>query len=225
MTSPPPQYPGGQPGFPDQSGGFGQQGHPDQQGYPQPYPGQQGYPQQGQPQQGYPGQQAYPQQGYPEQQGQFPYQGQPGQHPPGAWNAAPQFGQQPGGGPAPKKKTGLIIGIVVAVVLLAGGGVTAFLLLSGGDDEAELDTLADQMVTAVTDLDVELAASISCDPTTPTGDPEDIPDGVTFERDGEPTIDGDTATIPFKVGFMGQSQSMTAKAEKRDGEWCISDLG
>ncbi|EHY87804.1 Rv0361 family membrane protein [Saccharomonospora azurea] len=222
MTSPPPQYPGGQPGFPDQSGGFGQQGHPGQQGYPQPYPGQQGYPQQGQPQQGYPGQQASPQQGYPEQQGQFPYQGQPGQQPPGAWNAGPQFGQQPGGGPAPKKKTGLIIGIVVAVVLLAGGGVTAFLLLSGDSrsDKEQVTELADKAVDAFSARDADMLNDISCG--TVEGDPSNVPEGAYLERRGEVTIKGNMATIPMAKGIVGdRSEEGEIIARKQGGEWCL----
>ncbi|WP_197318979.1 hypothetical protein [Saccharomonospora sp. NB11] len=227
MTSPPPQYPGGQ-GWSDPSGGFGQQGQPEQQGYAQPYSGgypqQPGYPQQGFPGQGYPGtdpqfaQQGQPgQQGYPEQ-GQFAHPGQPGQQPPGAWNAAPQFGQQPGG-PAPKKKTGLIVGIVLAVVLLVGGGVTTVLLLSnGGSDEDQVNELADEMVSAFNSRDFAAVEGMLCGGL----DKEpNVPDGVTMQRNGEPTINGDTAKVPMTLSDSTHREDGELKAYKQNGDWCF----
>ncbi len=212
MTSPPPPpYPGAQPGYPDPSGGYSaQQSYPQQQGLP----GQQGYPNQ----QGFPGQQ-----GYPGQQGAFPYQGQPGRQPPGAWNAGPQFGQPGGapmGSPAPKK-TGLVIGIVVAAVLVVGGGVTAFLLLSGdsGSDKEQVTELADKAVTAFNARDVDALNDVSCG--TIEGDPSNVPAGVKMERRGQPTINSDTATIPVTLSDSSHSEESKIRARKQGGEWCL----
>ncbi|TLW95300.1 hypothetical protein FFT09_00510 [Saccharomonospora piscinae] len=162
-------------------------------------------------------QQPYPQQ--PQQPGAYP--GGPGA--PGAG----QYGQPGFGGPGappPKKKTGLIVGIAIGAVVLIGGAVALVLFLtSGGSDKDQVEQLADDFVTAVTNRDPDLAAEVTCtDGQGQQLDPTDIPEGFEVSRDGEVTVDGDSGTIPIKVtqGAQG-SQSATLPARKQDGSWCV----
>ncbi len=115
---------------------------PGQPGQPDPYGGQQPGQWGQQPQQpGLPGSAPMPQQGYP---------------------GGPQYGQPGFGTPPPKKKTGLIVGICIAAAVVIGGAVTLILLLTGGgSDEDQLEELAEDVVTALNNLDNELAREIS----------------------------------------------------------------
>ncbi|KHF43478.1 hypothetical protein [Saccharomonospora viridis] len=175
---------------------------PGQPGQPDPYGGQQPGQWGQQPQQpGLPGSAPMPQQGYP---------------------GGPQYGQPGFGTPPPKKKTGLIVGICIAAAVVIGGAVTLILLLTGGgSDEDQLEELAEDVVTALNNLDNELAREISCNPTDDELDADDLPKGIKFSRGGEITINGDTAQIPIKIEYMGRSQTENFPAAKKDGDWCM----
>ncbi len=147
-----------------------------------------------------------------------PQPGQPGQPDPYGGQQPGQWGQQP----PPKKKTGLIVGICIAAAVVIGGAVTLILLLTGGgSDEDQLEELAEDVVTALNNLDNELAREISCNPTDDELDADDLPKGIKFSRGGEITINGDTAQIPIKIEYMGRSQTENFPAAKKDGDWCM----
>ena len=148
-----------------------------------------------------------------------PQQGYPG---PQSYPGGPQYGQPGFGTPPPKKKTGLIVGICIAAAVVIGGAVTLILLLTGGgSDEDQLEELAEDVVTALNNLDNELGRKISCNPTDNELDADDLPKGIKFSRGGEITINGDTAQIPIKIEYMGQSQTENFTATKKDGDWCM----
>ncbi|WP_231562868.1 hypothetical protein [Saccharomonospora viridis] len=91
-------------------------------------------------------------------------------------------------------------------------------------DKAAVEALANDAVTALNNFDNELARKISCNPAN-TGFDDDVPEGVTFRLDGEVIINGDTAQIPIKIEYMGQSQTENFPAAKKDnGEWCMGIL-
>jgi hypothetical protein len=252
MTYPPAP---GQPGQPDPYGGQqpGQWGHPPQQPQQQPgFPSSGPMPHQfGGPQQGYPGPQSYP--GGP-QYGQPGFGTPPPKKktglivgiciaaavviggavtlillltgddedsdtvaaPPTTQSAPQSPNETPDGLPPNPGMPGAD----------GPGQVPSDLPDPGGSsgDKAAVEALANDAVTALNNFDNELARKISCNPAN-TGFDDDVPEGVTFRLDGEVIINGDTAQIPIKIEYMGQSQTENFPAAKKDnGEWCMGIL-
>jgi len=94
----------------------------------------------------------------------------------------------------------------------------------GGADDTELvKRVAELAVTSINTRDVELAKSISCDPST-AGDASDLPPDAHAEVTGEPVLDGpDRAKVPVRFSAGGKTEDEQLEVERRDGRWCVGD--
>jgi hypothetical protein len=89
------------------------------------------------------------------------------------------------------------------------------------DDVTAVKELGEKAVQALNERDAELATEISCSGSVNEADMEDVPGE--FNIAGEPTINGDEATIPVKLTMPdGTSKEGDFDAKKKSGEWCMT---
>lgn len=96
-----------------------------------------------------------------------------------------------------------------------------------GDDRAALDELTRHVIEVLESRDTARFAEVRCDRTPGLQSrADDIPADLTWSRNGEPEIEGDTAEIPLKAtrAATGQVQetSYLATDDPDYGGWCIS---
>ncbi|GAB3483339.1 hypothetical protein [Amycolatopsis cihanbeyliensis] len=93
---------------------------------------------------------------------------------------------------------------------------------SGGsaEDVAQVRTLGEQAAEAINNKDGNLARQITCKPENVNDDAFNA--NLTARVVGDPTIDGDSAEIPFEITIQDQTERNTLKAAKTSGRWCIS---
>jgi len=88
-------------------------------------------------------------------------------------------------------------------------------------DAGDVQSVAEQAATAISNADVETLTQLSCDPSA-AGEEDTFPTDAKVEVIGEPQITGDTATINVRVTIEGaEPAEIPMPLTKRDGRWCI----
>lgn len=88
-------------------------------------------------------------------------------------------------------------------------------------DAGNVESVAEQAATAITNADVKTLAQLSCDPSS-AGEEDTFPTDATVEVIGEPQVNGDTATITVRVTIKGvEPTEIPMPLTKQDGRWCI----
>jgi hypothetical protein len=88
-------------------------------------------------------------------------------------------------------------------------------------DAGNVESVAEQAATAISNADVKTLAQLSCDPSS-AGEEDTFPTDATVEVIGEPQVDGETATITVRVTIKGVDPTeIPMPLTKQDGRWCI----
>jgi len=88
-------------------------------------------------------------------------------------------------------------------------------------DAGNVESVAEQAATAITNADVKTLAQLSCDPSS-AGEEDTFPTDATVEVIGEPQVNGETATITVRVTIKGVDPTeIPMPLTKQDGRWCI----
>lgn len=104
-----------------------------------------------------------------------------------------------------------------------------------GSDTGDLQSVAEQVATVITNKDEEGAKKIACDPSSSDTTSFDGMEGVTFnaQMTGDPVASGETATADYTVSFKGtlngqsidETDTLEATFKNNGGSWCVDDLG
>lgn len=89
---------------------------------------------------------------------------------------------------------------------------------SSPGDVAEVKQLAEKAVQAINNRDEELAKEIACNG---AANMSDLPEGAVFSTNGDPAVNGDTATLPMKVTYQGKTEEGEFTAKKQADGWCM----
>lgn len=88
------------------------------------------------------------------------------------------------------------------------------------DDVTAVHAIAEDAATAINDRDEELARQISCES---NEDPDfsKAPDDARAEVAGDPVIEGDSASVPFRLTANGETRDLQLPAKRQNGAWCL----
>lgn len=88
-------------------------------------------------------------------------------------------------------------------------------------DAGEVQSVAEQAATAISQTDMTALAELSCDPST-AGTEDTFPDNTKVEVVGEPQIEGDVATIDIRVTVPEAEPAVVPMPMTRQNDrWCI----
>lgn len=88
-------------------------------------------------------------------------------------------------------------------------------------EPSNVQSVAEQAATAISNADVKTLAQLSCDPSA-AGEQDTFPTNAKVEVIGEPQVNGDTATIIVRVTVEGADPAeIPMPLTKQDGRWCI----